>query len=174
MGASPNPCFFNTYPMKPESQGYVYVGHGVVDGVGADDREEENGRADLMVGEIHQPGHEFDPEDPGQDDEQVGEEVAGEDGIDQLFPVASSSWAGASPWIRKAPIMTAVTELPGIPRVSSGTMAPPVAALLAVSGAAMPSIDSGSELLRVLGPAHGLACSRKRPPSLPRLREGFR
>ena len=34
----------------------------------------------------------------------------------------------------------AVVPLPGMPSVSSGTMAPPVSALLAPSGAATPSI----------------------------------
>jgi hypothetical protein len=40
----------------------------------------------------------------------------------------------------KAPIMMAVVALPGIPRARRGIIAPPVAALLAVSGAATPSI----------------------------------
>jgi len=36
-------------------------------------------------------------------------------------------------------MMTAVVALPGMPSVSSGTIAPPVAALLAVSGPEIPS-----------------------------------
>ena len=46
---------------------------------------------------------------------------------------------GLSPWIYKAPMITAVTASPGIPSVSIGMYAPPMAALFAVSGAMTPS-----------------------------------
>ena len=40
----------------------------------------------------------------------------------------------------RAPSMTAVVPEPGTPSVSRGTIAPPLAALFAVSGAATPSM----------------------------------
>ena len=45
---------------------------------------------------------------------------------------------GVSPWIRKAPSRIAIGGLPGIPKASVGIRAPPLAALLAVSGAMTP------------------------------------
>ena len=50
----------------------------------------------------------------------------------------NSKGPGARPWIRRAPINIAVTGSPGIPKVIIGIRAPPVTALLADSGAAMP------------------------------------
>ena len=50
------------------------------------------------------------------------------------------SGPGCTPWIRNALSSTAITTLGAIPRVRSGIMAPPVAALFAASGAATPSI----------------------------------
>ena len=44
------------------------------------------------------------------------------------------------PYMMKAPISTAVEPEPGTPSVSSGTIEPQVAALLAASGPATPSI----------------------------------
>ena len=44
------------------------------------------------------------------------------------------------PWMMNAPMSTAVTSSPGMPRVSMGIMAEPVVALLPASGAAMPSM----------------------------------
>ena len=51
----------------------------------------------------------------------------------------SSSGPMVTPFNTRADIMMAAAFPPGIPKDSSGTMAPPVAALLPVSGAAMPS-----------------------------------
>src|ERR1700693_6111912 len=53
------------------------------------------------------------------------------------------SGPGWTPWMRKAPSRTAMTTLGAMPRVSRGIIAPPVAALLAASGAAV------AEALRV-------------------------
>ena len=50
------------------------------------------------------------------------------------------SGPGCTPWMRKAPSRTAITTLGAMPSVSSGIIAPPVAALLADSGPATPSI----------------------------------
>ncbi len=47
---------------------------------------------------------------------------------------------GCRPNIIRAPSMIAVVPEPGMPSVSSGTMAPPVEALLADSGPATPSM----------------------------------
>jgi len=41
---------------------------------------------------------------------------------------------------KSAPMIIAVTASPGIPRVSIGINAPPIAALFAVSGAIIPSL----------------------------------
>nr|WP_231974356.1 hypothetical protein [Pseudonocardia sp. HH130630-07] len=51
-----------------------------------------------------------------------------------------SSGPGCRPHMRKPPISTAVDADPGIPSVSSGTMAPEDAALFAASGPARPAI----------------------------------
>jgi hypothetical protein len=55
---------------------------------------------------------------------------------------------GASPWSINAPINMAVTTSPGIPKVNIGIIAPPVAALLALSG---PIIPRSSPLPNVSG-----------------------
>jgi hypothetical protein len=47
---------------------------------------------------------------------------------------------GAMPWIMSAPIMSAITALPGMPSVSIGMNEVWAPALLAASGAATPSI----------------------------------
>ncbi len=46
---------------------------------------------------------------------------------------------GLRPWMYRAPMMTAVTASPGIPRVIIGMLSPPMQALFAVSGAMTPS-----------------------------------
>ena len=51
-----------------------------------------------------------------------------------------SSGPGCRPHIRKPPMSTAVAAEPGMPRVSSGTIAPADAALLAASGPTRPAI----------------------------------
>ena len=48
---------------------------------------------------------------------------------------------GLTPWIIKPVKITAVVALPGIPKASVGTIAPPVAALFAASAPATPSIE---------------------------------
>jgi hypothetical protein len=58
---------------------------------------------------------------------------------------------GASPSPRSAPSRTAVVPLPGIPRVSSGIMAPVVAALFAASGPATPALVALPEPVVVAG-----------------------
>ena len=50
------------------------------------------------------------------------------------------SGPGWTPWIMNAPSSSAITTFGGTPRVRSGMNAPPVAALLAASGAATPSM----------------------------------
>jgi hypothetical protein len=50
------------------------------------------------------------------------------------------SGPGLNPHSTSAASRIAVVPLPGMPRVSSGTSAPPVSALLAPSGAATPSM----------------------------------
>ena len=52
----------------------------------------------------------------------------------------SRSGPSCTPLSTRALIMTAAALPPGMPRLSRGTIAPPVAALLAVSDAAMPSM----------------------------------
>ena len=52
-----------------------------------------------------------------------------------VFCKMGPSW---TPWSISADIMMAAAFPPGIPRLSRGTMEPPVAALLAVSEAATP------------------------------------
>ena len=61
-----------------------------------------------------------------------------------------SSGPGWTPWITNAPSIRAVTPLMGIPSVSSGIIEPAVAALLAVSGPATPSITL-AEPFRMFG-----------------------
>jgi hypothetical protein len=51
-----------------------------------------------------------------------------------------SSGPGCRPHMRKPPISTAVAAEPGMPRVSSGTIAPAEAALLAASGPTRPGM----------------------------------
>ena len=53
----------------------------------------------------------------------------------------NSSGPGWMPCSRKAPIITAVAPLPGMPNVSSGIMAPPVEALMAELVEFSPSHD---------------------------------
>ena len=50
----------------------------------------------------------------------------------------SISGPGVIPWIRKAPSRIAIGALPGMPKATVGTSAPPFMALLAVSGAITP------------------------------------
>ncbi len=89
---------------------------------------------------------------------------------------------GCTPWMRKALSSTAITTLGAMPRVSSGIIEPPVAALFAASGAATPSIipvpkrsgcfesrrSSAYEMkVGMIAPIPG-RMPRKKPSTLPR------
>ena len=65
---------------------------------------------------------------------------AGGDRPEKIGVLFKEQGPGRIPWTSRAPIMTAAVPEPGTPRTSSGIMAPPVAALLALSGAATPSM----------------------------------
>ena len=54
--------------------------------------------------------------------------------------MVNSNGPALKPWIMKAPSNMAVGPSPGMPRASSGIMAPPMEALLEVSEATTPSM----------------------------------
>lgn len=78
-------------------------------------------------------------EPPHTEQEQVGDDQAPVDGVDELGVLLKHERAGIMPWTTNAPMSSAAAMLPGMPRVKSGMRLDATTALLADSEAAMPS-----------------------------------
>ena len=65
----------------------------------------------------------------------------------------TKSGPGCTPWVRKAPMSTAMTTLGGMPRVSRGTMTPCRGRIIRRFRRGHPLDDPGPELFRMFGKA---------------------
>ncbi len=123
--------------MRPQMKHDPDIGHIIVQGIGTDHAKHQYNRAENIIGYTRRICENIlAPPRPSPRNIRLARNMPDKNGIDHINILDEEQRARAHAMdTSRAPRITAVVPLPGIPRAMVGIIAPPVAALLAHSGA---------------------------------------